>query len=81
MTMFSINVNYTVLFTFWRKRKSAAQSILLMGLSDSGKTLIYARLLHSKFVETYTSAKENLGYILVGNVSFEQYFMIELFYH
>jgi len=52
-----------------------------MGLSDSGKTLIYARLLHSKFVETYTSAKENLGYILVGNVSFEQCSMIDLSYH
>jgi len=48
-----------------------------MGLSDSGKTLIFVRLLHSKFIETYTSTKENLGHILVGNVSFEQYFMID----
>lgn len=58
-----------VLFALWRKRKSAGHIILLTGLSDSGKTLIYARLLCSKFVKTYTSVKENAGSITVNNSS------------
>ncbi|KMR04984.1 signal recognition particle receptor subunit beta [Lasius niger] len=58
-----------VLFALWRKRKSAGHSILLTGLSDSGKTLIYARLLCSKFVKTYTSVKENVGDIAINNSS------------
>lgn len=60
-----------VLFTLWYRRKSAGYVILLTGLSDSGKTLIYARLLCSKFVKTYTSVKENIGNITVNNVSFK----------
>lgn len=62
----------TVLFALWRKRKSAGHSILLTGLSNSGKTLIYARLLCSKFVKTYTSVKENVGDVAINNVSFKQ---------
>ncbi|XP_011697162.1 PREDICTED: signal recognition particle receptor subunit beta [Wasmannia auropunctata] len=57
------------LFVFWRKRKSAGHSILLTGLSDGGKTVIYARLVGSKFVKTYTSVKENVGNIMVNNSS------------
>ncbi|KAG5329596.1 SRPRB protein, partial [Acromyrmex charruanus] len=55
-----------VLFVFWRKRKSKGNIILLTGLSDSGKTLIYARLLCSQFVKTYTSVKENIGNITIN---------------
>ncbi|XP_011632662.1 signal recognition particle receptor subunit beta [Pogonomyrmex barbatus] len=58
-----------VLFALWCKKKSAGHIILLTGLSDSGKTLIYARLLCSKFVKTYTSLKENVGNILINNNS------------
>ncbi|XP_032672684.1 signal recognition particle receptor subunit beta [Odontomachus brunneus] len=58
-----------VLFVFWRKRKSAGQGILLTGLSDTGKTLIYARLICSKFVKTYTSVKENIGDITINDNS------------
>jgi GTPase SAR1 family protein len=39
-----------------------------MGLSDSGKTLIYSRLLHNKFVHTHTSVKENTGEYSTGKV-------------
>ncbi|XP_003703176.1 signal recognition particle receptor beta [Megachile rotundata] len=56
-----------VLFAIWRKKRSVGNSILLTGLSDAGKTLIYARLLCSKFVKTHTSVKENVGDILVNN--------------
>ncbi|KAG5319602.1 SRPRB protein, partial [Pseudoatta argentina] len=55
-----------VLFVFWRKRKSKGNIILLTGLSDSGKTLIYARLLCSQFVKTYISVKENIGDITIN---------------
>ncbi|KAL0120945.1 hypothetical protein PUN28_008574 [Cardiocondyla obscurior] len=58
-----------VLFVLWRRRRSAGHVILLAGLSDSGKTLIYTRLLCSKFVKTYTSMKENVGNITVNNTS------------
>ncbi|KAL6435494.1 hypothetical protein ACFW04_005458 [Cataglyphis niger] len=58
-----------VLFAFWRKRRGAGHNILLTGLSDSGKTLVYARLLCSKFVKTYTSVKENVGDIAINNCS------------
>ncbi|EZA52398.1 hypothetical protein DMN91_012475 [Ooceraea biroi] len=58
-----------VLFTLWRRRRSIGRSILLTGLSDSGKTLIYARLMHSTFVRTYTSVKENVGDMSAGKSS------------
>jgi len=62
-----------VLFALWRKKKAAGSIVLLTGLSDSGKTLIYARLLCSKFVKTYTSVKENVGNITVNNVRFKHF--------
>lgn len=63
------------MFALWRKRRSVGHNILLTGLSDSGKTLIYARLLCSKFVKTYTSVKENIGNIAINNVNFKAHFM------
>ncbi|XP_057336716.1 signal recognition particle receptor subunit beta [Microplitis mediator] len=61
----------TLVFFTWRKRKSAGRSILVTGLSDAGKTLLYARLVHDKFIETYTSAKENIGDIDVNDKSLQ----------
>ncbi|KOC65535.1 Signal recognition particle receptor subunit beta [Habropoda laboriosa] len=58
-----------VLFTIWRRKKSIENSILLTGLSDAGKTLIYAHLVCSKFVKTHTSVKENVGNIIINNHS------------
>ncbi|XP_034950989.1 signal recognition particle receptor subunit beta [Chelonus insularis] len=54
-----------VIFIFWQRRRSVGRSVLLTGLSDAGKTLLYARLIHSKFVETYLSSKENVGDITI----------------
>lgn len=71
-----IRLIFVVLFIFWRKRKSRGNIILLTGLSDSGKTLIYARLLYSQFVKTYTSVKENIGDITINYVRFKQHFVI-----
>ncbi|CAK9819992.1 Signal recognition particle receptor subunit beta [Anthophora quadrimaculata] len=59
-----------VLFVIWRRRKSVENSILLTGLSDAGKTLIYAHLMCSKYVKTHTSVKENVGDIIINNRSF-----------
>lgn len=57
------------LFIVWRYKKTARKGVLLMGLSDAGKTLIYSRLLHNKFVHTHTSVKENSGEYDCGKVS------------
>ncbi|XP_043466657.1 signal recognition particle receptor subunit beta [Leptopilina heterotoma] len=58
-----------VLVTLWRRRKSAGNSILITGLSDAGKTILFSRLLNSKFISTYTSVKENTGNIYINNHS------------
>jgi hypothetical protein len=55
-------------FLLWHYKKVARKAILLMGLSDAGKTLIYTQLLHHKFVRTHTSVKENSGEYDCGKV-------------
>ncbi|XP_054015843.1 signal recognition particle receptor subunit beta [Hylaeus anthracinus] len=60
-----------VLLAIWHRKKSIGNSILLTGLSDAGKTLIYAHLLCSKFVKTHTSVKENTGDITINNRTFK----------
>jgi GTPase SAR1 family protein len=55
-------------FFLWRYKKTARKAVLLMGLSDAGKTLIYTQLLHHKFVRTHTSVKENSGEYAFGKV-------------
>ncbi|KAG8234058.1 hypothetical protein J437_LFUL013554 [Ladona fulva] len=49
------------IFFLWRRKKLSRRSVLVMGLCDSGKTLLFTRLLQNKFVLTYTSMKENTG--------------------
>ncbi|XP_015605074.1 signal recognition particle receptor subunit beta [Cephus cinctus] len=58
-----------VLFALWRRGKSVGRSVLFTGLTDAGKTLLFARLLQSKYVKTYTSIKENTGDIIIENSS------------
>ncbi|KAL2719542.1 signal recognition particle receptor subunit beta [Vespula squamosa] len=67
VAVLAIVITLVILFAIWRRRKSVGQNIILTGLSDAGKTLIYARLLCSKFVQTHTSVKENIGDINVNN--------------
>nr|QBH73249.1 putative ARL3 [Orthoderella ornata] len=50
-----------VLYFILQRKKHARRSILITGLTDSGKTLLYARLLSGKFKLTHTSVKENAG--------------------
>ncbi|KAJ8964853.1 hypothetical protein NQ314_004571 [Rhamnusium bicolor] len=56
-----------VLFILYKRRKSSRQGILLTGLCDSGKTLIYSQLIYNKNVQTHTSIKENIGSYLNTN--------------
>ncbi|KAF5306996.1 hypothetical protein FQR65_LT07219 [Abscondita terminalis] len=56
-----------ILVIFFLKRKSSKRGVLLTGLCDSGKTLIFAQLVHGKYVNTQTSMKENLGDYLIKN--------------
>lgn len=67
---------FSVIFTLYRRSKSKRNGVLLLGLCDSGKTLIFARLLSGKYVQTHTSSQENTGDYLAGNVSeFESHFL------
>ncbi|KAJ8682824.1 hypothetical protein QAD02_018616 [Eretmocerus hayati] len=57
------------LFALWRRKASVGHNVLLTGLCDAGKTLIYARLMHTKYVQTHTSVKENIGDAIEYNSS------------
>ncbi|XP_024080645.1 signal recognition particle receptor subunit beta [Cimex lectularius] len=48
-----------VFFLIYRWGKTTKRTVLLTGISDSGKTLIFTRLVQNKFVHTHTSIKEN----------------------
>ncbi|XP_046850440.1 signal recognition particle receptor subunit beta-like [Xenia sp. Carnegie-2017] len=41
--------------------RNKRNTIILVGLSDAGKTLLFTRLYYGTFVETHTSIKENKG--------------------
>lgn len=61
----------TVVLTFYVfKKKVKKHGILLMGLSETGKTLIFSRLVNDKYVDTVTSMKENVSQYKTNNVSF-----------
>ncbi|CAN8016298.1 unnamed protein product [Ixodes persulcatus] len=59
----SIVVALVVLFIttvlLFRRRRNLRRAVLIVGLSDSGKTLLYSQLVAQKKVGTYTSIKEN----------------------
>ncbi|KAL3268424.1 hypothetical protein HHI36_007537 [Cryptolaemus montrouzieri] len=57
-----------VFFLIYKRGKSTRRSILLTGICDSGKTLIFSQLVHKKYVQTYTSIKDNVGGFLIDNV-------------
>ncbi|XP_072048183.1 signal recognition particle receptor subunit beta-like [Amphiura filiformis] len=57
-----------VLFKLITRGRNTKQAILLVGLCDSGKTLLFSRLVHGKYVSSYTSIKENSGiYDVIGS--------------
>lgn len=46
-----------------KKRKTRRTDVLLAGLCDSGKTLLYSLILNGNEVETFTSLKVNFGFL------------------
>jgi len=59
--MLIIFVITCVIFILFQRRKSSKRGVLLTGLCDSGKTVIFSQLVHGKYVSTQTSMKENSG--------------------
>ena len=52
----------TLAVLFWlAKRKKRGRTIMIAGICESGKTSMFARLVHKKSVATYTSARDNFG--------------------
>lgn len=54
-------VLFTIVFLFLRRRSSNRQGVLLVGLCDAGKSLIFSRLTYGKFFATQTSMIENVS--------------------
>lgn len=48
-----------------KKRKVKRTDIVLAGLCDSGKTLLFSLIVNGKPVETFASLKENTGFLNV----------------
>jgi signal recognition particle receptor subunit beta len=46
-----------------KKRKAKRTDVVLAGLCDAGKTLLYSLILNGSEVETFTSLKENFGFL------------------
>lgn len=46
-----------------KKRKTKRTDVILAGVCDSGKTLLYSLILNGSEVETFTSLKENFGFL------------------
>ncbi|XP_048361133.1 signal recognition particle receptor subunit beta [Sphaerodactylus townsendi] len=56
-----------LILKFVQTRKSSRRAVLLVGLCDSGKTLMFARLLTANFQNTQTSITENSALYRVKN--------------
>ncbi|XP_068753421.1 signal recognition particle receptor subunit beta-like [Montipora capricornis] len=68
-----------VLYFVFGRNRSRGRSILLIGLTDSGKTLLFSRLSSGKYVMTHTSIKENKDqYRLKGSKSGKVLDLIDL---
>merc|ERR1719419_2200687 len=51
----------TIVIFYVRSGSSKRSGVLLLGLCDAGKTLMYSRLVHGKYLLTHTSIRENYG--------------------
>lgn len=61
-------ITISVLFLIYRGRRVSRRSVLLTGLCNSGKTVLYAKLVHGQSIKTFTSVKENSGDYAVNGV-------------
>lgn len=60
---------YAVLLYLWKKKTFVKSDILLTGLVESGKTVLFGQLLQAKIKETFTSIAENIAEYKHENVS------------
>ncbi|CAG9786624.1 unnamed protein product [Diatraea saccharalis] len=62
ITLLSVVILIFTLLIWWcfTRRRHQRTCILLAGLSDSGKTLLFVRLAYSQYRQTFTSMKENV---------------------
>ncbi|KAI5644243.1 signal recognition particle receptor beta subunit domain-containing protein [Phthorimaea operculella] len=59
---------FTILFWwFISRRRSLRKAVVLTGLSDSGKTLLFVRICYNQFRQTFTSMKENVADYIIGS--------------
>lgn len=56
-------------YALYQSRRTSKRGVLLTGLCDSGKTVLFSHLIAGKYVDTQTSMKENVGSYLINNVS------------
>lgn len=49
------------IYFLWKSKSQRRTDLLLNGLCESGKTLIFSQLLHNETRETFTSIAENVG--------------------
>ncbi|XP_013186843.1 signal recognition particle receptor subunit beta [Amyelois transitella] len=71
ITLLSVIVLVFTLVFWWcfTRRRHARRSVLLTGLSDSGKTLLFVQLAYSQYRQTFTSMKENVEEYITSNSS------------
>lgn len=61
-------ISFLLVIVFLVKRRKAKRTdVLLAGLCDAGKTLLYSLVLNGSEVETFTSLKENFGFLTLQN--------------
>lgn len=56
-----------VFYALYQSRRTSKRGVLLTGLCDSGKTVLFSHLIAGKYVDTQTSMKENVGSYLINN--------------
>ncbi|KAL4707819.1 hypothetical protein ACJJTC_001765 [Scirpophaga incertulas] len=71
ITLLSVIILIFTLLIWWclTRRRLQRRGVLLTGLSDSGKTLLFVRLVYSQYRQTFTSMKENVEEYINSNSS------------
>ncbi|XP_041979436.1 signal recognition particle receptor subunit beta [Aricia agestis] len=69
ITLLSVIVLVFTLVFWWcfSRRRHLRRSVLVTGLSDAGKTLLFVRLTYSQFRQTFTSMRENIEEYITSN--------------
>nr|SVE75353.1 EOG090X0C7N [Daphnia dolichocephala] len=60
-------ISLAVFLFVWRRGRVSRRGICLVGLCESGKTLIFSQLIYKKAIESFTSMKENVGVLDIAN--------------